>query len=292
MAGRVHEAEVSGSKRLLYADAPQPSDEIPAYFRGYFDSIPSSLLLAADLVPPEAANVLDVGCALGKFGRLLKSRRDIEVVGVELMAEAAAVAADHLDDVLILDLDETPDLGYPENSFDVLTMLDVVEHLVLPEQVIIHLARWVRVGGSLIFSVPNIRHLSVITSLLGPRRRFGGTAPTVDHHLRFFTITDLLAMLDRLGLSVCDSIFGVGSDEHPAQGPIAEAVEALGGDRQRALFDSRVAQWVIHARRAEPGQTVTNLTRDLSVEWRPNLLTPVAQLGLAWAESVAPAGLA
>ena len=77
--------------------------------------------------------MLDVGCALGKFGRLLKSRRDIEVVGVELMAEAAAVAADHLDDVLILDLDETPDLGYPENSFGVLTMLDVVEHLMLPD---------------------------------------------------------------------------------------------------------------------------------------------------------------
>ena len=52
-------------------------------------------------VPPSSAKVLDIGCATGRFGGLLKSLYGTRVIGVEPDPDAAASAATLLDKVFL-----------------------------------------------------------------------------------------------------------------------------------------------------------------------------------------------
>lgn len=271
-----------GSKRRLYADAPSNLDQLPEYFASYFDTLPTSVTTASELVPPDARRVLDVGCALGKTGRLLKNRRDIEVVGIELIEEAARVAERHLDDVLRLDLDEQQALPYPPGHFDAILLLDVIEHLLLPSEVVGHLLHWLRPQGTVIFSVPNVTHISVLAPLLGPAVRFQDTSTiTSAPHLRFFTLGDLVDLLTSNGLRVDGTAVGVGTQPDADESVIGDLAAALGGDRQAAIFESRVVQWVLRATRSsEVGSTAGNGA--FALEWRSNQQLEPSALGLDW----------
>lgn len=282
---------VGGGKRTLYGgDAETAADAVPDYFANYFTHLPTSVLVGCDLIPADAQRVLDVGCALGKVGRYLKSQRPIEVVGLELMTEAAAVAREYLDDVIVADLDDLPELGEPEGSFDAMLCLDVLEHVVTPERIVRHLLRWVRPGGHVIVSVPNTLHIALVAALLGPPMRFQETsAASVSHHLRFFTLADILAMLDALGLQAQDPIYGVGTDPSPQEGVVGDAAQALGGNRERAIFESRVVQYVMATRLTGSNQGVPNGARAHRLEWRPNQTVPPADLGLDWDATPLPA---
>ena len=226
--------------------------------------------------------MLDVGCALGKTGRLLKNRRDIEVVGIELIEEAARVAERHLDDVLRLDLDEQQALPYPPGHFDAILLLDVIEHLLLPSEVVGHLLHWLRPRGTVIFSVPNVTHISVLAPLLGPAVRFQDTSTiTSAPHLRFFTLGDLVDLLTSNGLRVDGPAIGVGTQPDADERVIGDLAAALGGDRQAAIFESRVVQWVLRATRSSKvGSTAGNGA--FSLEWRSNRQLEPSALGLDW----------
>jgi tRNA1(Val) A37 N6-methylase TrmN6 len=50
----------------------------------------------------KAGRILEVGCASGLFGQLLKTERSVEVWGVELNDSAAEMAAQRLDRVNLL----------------------------------------------------------------------------------------------------------------------------------------------------------------------------------------------
>src|SRR5204863_340186 len=81
------------------------------------------------LVEP-GARVLEFGCASGYMSQALGDRRGATVVGVELDAEAAQLAAAHAERVLVGDaeeLDIEAELG--AERFDAIVFADVLEHL-------------------------------------------------------------------------------------------------------------------------------------------------------------------
>jgi len=153
-------------------------------------------------VPADVTRVLEVGCGAVRFGQQLKSVRSIEVVGVEQVEEAAAVARTRLDRVVIEDI-EKRDLDIPSGYFDALVFNDVLEHLRDPWTVLSRMRRLLRPRGYAIASIPNMRYFEVMKSLLlRAEWRYVDEGVLDRTHLRFFTKSSIHDLFGVTGFDV------------------------------------------------------------------------------------------
>ena len=145
-------------------------------------------------------SVLDVGCSTGYLGKVLKGL-GCTVSGFEYDADAAAQAADVLDEVIVADL-ESVDLleTYGDRRFDVIVFGDVLEHLRDPLPTLRQSRHLLAPGGYVVISVPNISHGDVRMSLLLGRFRYTAVGLLDSTHLRFFTRDSLRDLLGNAGL--------------------------------------------------------------------------------------------
>ena len=157
------------------------------------------------LLPRRAGRVLEVGCGGGgTLAWIKESGRARWVVGIELFADAAAVARTKLDELYEGDVDQHIGELTP-GSFDLILCLDVLEHLVDPWATLKRLQSLLRPGGKLIASLPNIRHYSVILPLLLTGKWRYETAGIMDRtHLRFFSRETAIDLLQQAGLQLAD----------------------------------------------------------------------------------------
>lgn len=117
------------------------------------------------LVPPNARRVLSVGCGAGVTeGELVK--KGVEVVGIEMNADAAHSARAR--GLMVIEGDAADVSQELENRcFDCLIYADVLEHIADPVAILrVHMPL-LNNGGSVIISVPNFRHFSVVAQLFG-----------------------------------------------------------------------------------------------------------------------------
>jgi SAM-dependent methyltransferase len=140
--------------------------------------------------------ILEIGTADGYLTRLM-AQQGHHVVGVDSDQTAAAAAsiyceAFHLGDIEGLDLDWG-------QRFDCLILADVLEHLRDPASVLMRLRSALAPQGCAIVSVPNVAHLTVRLGLLAGRFQYADRGILDRGHLRFFTLTSLLAMLADCG---------------------------------------------------------------------------------------------
>lgn len=245
-------AGANGHGRSAPAPAEPPSAPLPAYYRNERPEI-------AALVPAEARRVLDVGCGAGALGRLLKTQvATREVTGIELHPAAAEVAGQHLDHVLRVDLDAVDTLPLSPAGFDCIICADVLEHLRDPERTLRMLATHLAPGGLLLASIPNVRHTNVLLPLLVDGRWQYQDEGILDRtHLRFFTLAEITAMLERCGFEV-RSLAATRSDEHAATRSLAKLVSGLGGDGERFREESSIVQFVVTAAAAPPAGRCTS----------------------------------
>lgn len=167
----------------------------PSYFRWVRHEI-------EPLLPPVSPRVLEVGCGTGRtLAHLKRTGRASWTCGVELVASVAREATE-LDQLLIGDI-ESLALPIASASIDLILLLDVLEHLVDPWEVMARLAPLLRPGGHVIASIPNVRHYSVVAPLLLRGRWRYVPAGVLDRsHLRFFTRESAVALLESGGLRV------------------------------------------------------------------------------------------
>lgn len=155
------------------------------------------------LIPEGTKRVLDVGCAKGDLGAKLKQRQ-IEVIGIEKDKDLLAEAKDKLDQAYLIDAEKC-DLPYPKGYFDCILYADVLEHLLDPLATLKNQNNYLKNGGYVVASIPNVRYYKVIIRLL-----FGGTWDYVDAgilykgHLRFFTLLNIKELFAKAGLEITD----------------------------------------------------------------------------------------
>jgi len=101
----------------------------------------------------EPIRILDVGCGSGTLlGRLKESGFD--VLGVDFSAEASAIArTENNVEVIVGSL---RDARFAAQSFDVVTLFHVMEHVLNPREVLAEVRRILRANGRLVVQVPNI----------------------------------------------------------------------------------------------------------------------------------------
>jgi 2-polyprenyl-3-methyl-5-hydroxy-6-metoxy-1,4-benzoquinol methylase len=155
------------------------------------------------LVPASARRVLDVGCSTGAMGAALAARGH-EVVGLELDPELAATAKARLHRVVEADVEALAATGAEVGGpFDCVVFADVLEHLRDPWSVVRWGAAQVAPGGSIVVSVPNIRHAKTFWTLVVRRRWPYDPVGIFDRtHLRFFARRNLTELVAGTGFEV------------------------------------------------------------------------------------------
>jgi SAM-dependent methyltransferase len=154
---------------------------------------------------PDGVRVLDVGCAAGYLGAELTNRGST-VFGVDVDEAAVKRAGGFYHDIRCLNLETATSLPWPRGSFDVIVAADVLEHLRDPRETLAMLASYLRSGGTLIVSLPNIAHFSVRVGLLLGRFRYTRTGILDETHLRFFTFDSACDLVSDSGVEIAEVI--------------------------------------------------------------------------------------
>jgi 2-polyprenyl-3-methyl-5-hydroxy-6-metoxy-1,4-benzoquinol methylase len=144
--------------------------------------------------------VLDVGCSSGYLAAPLAARRNT-IVGVELDAAAARDAQAFCEQVLLGDV-ETMELPLEPGSFDVVLLGDVIEHLHDPVDTLRRLRRFLRPGGRLVLSTPNVANWAIRLSLLAGRWRYTDRGILDRTHTHLFTRATLREAIESAGYVV------------------------------------------------------------------------------------------
>jgi SAM-dependent methyltransferase len=143
---------------------------------------------------PERGRLLDVGCWTGDFVQAAAAA-GWSAAGIELSAKAAHFATTRNLDVRCCTLSTS---AFPSASFDVVTMLDVLEHVLDPLRDLERARSLLKVNGAIVVRVPNtVFHL--------PKTRICRCLGIADHglqtryHLNHFTPRTLGLVLQRAG---------------------------------------------------------------------------------------------
>jgi len=166
------------------------------------DYAPVGLL---EMISPIPQRVLDVGCFCGGTGKWLKEKfSGCRVTGIEYLDAAVAIAAKTYDQVLrgrIEDIDFDRE-GIRQGSLDIIVAADVLEHLYNPWRALERLRPLLAPNGAIYVSLPNIRNLNILKALAEGRWQYSGAGILDITHIRFFTRTQAIEMLEQTGWQV------------------------------------------------------------------------------------------
>lgn len=141
-----------------------------------------------------SGKLLDIGCSTGFF--LNSARIDFDVEGIELSKWAIDFAKRRFK--LIIKHGDILSVKYPDKTFDVVTLIDVLEHLTNPIETISEIHRILKDKGLLYIVTPNINSFS--SKLL--RKRWWGLRPA---HLFYFSSKTLNLVLKKGGFKILNN---------------------------------------------------------------------------------------
>lgn len=161
----------------------------------------NSWYLAANFIPANSL-VLDIGCSSGHFGEALIAERGCIVDGVELDEKDAQEASTKLRKVFTLNV-ETDELSTIDGGpYDIVYLGDVIEHLVTPAKTLRRIGVLLKPTGKLVFSVPNMAHLTVRLQLLKGDFEYTETSLLDKTHLHFYTLNELEKVINEANMQI------------------------------------------------------------------------------------------
>ena len=131
--------------------------------------------------------ILDVGCGTGSLAKFLGQKNN-ECYGITISKEEARLAKSRMVDVIAGDIEKITGLPFPEDFFDVVIFADVLEHLKDPSHVLQLVKPYLKTGGLIIASIPNVSNITVRVNLLMGKFDYQECGILDNTHLRFFTL--------------------------------------------------------------------------------------------------------
>ena len=142
--------------------------------------------------------LLDLGAAGGHLGRAVRDRCAF-LAGVEPDAALPPEARHGYDDWRSADALSCGDWTSP---FDAIVCADVLEHLPRPEALLEKIRGWLRPGGTLLVSLPNVANVTVRAALLAGRFPYAERGILDRTHLRFYTRRTAKELLEANGFRI------------------------------------------------------------------------------------------
>lgn len=168
------------------------------------DSNKNTAWMQAFELVKEGSKVFDVGCSSGTFGKELIDRKGCIVDGIEPDKTDAGLAQKKLRHVepIVAENDQLYTL-FPE-KYDVISFIDVIEHLEDPASVLQRVKPMLKKDGVILFSIPNMAHLSVRLALLKGEFNYTQTGLLDQTHLHFYTGKEIERVFQEAGYNIQD----------------------------------------------------------------------------------------
>ncbi|WP_145199596.1 bifunctional 2-polyprenyl-6-hydroxyphenol methylase/3-demethylubiquinol 3-O-methyltransferase UbiG [Sphingobium sp. B2] len=157
-----------------------------------------------DFEPLAGKRALDVGCGAGLLAEPL-ARLGASVTGLDAAPENIAAARAHAaPQGLAIDYRATPVEAVTDGGFDLVTSMEVIEHVADPAAFVRALADKLAPDGLMILSTPNRTPLSRL-AMITIGESIGGIPKGTHDWGKFITPDELTALLEQAGLEVIDS---------------------------------------------------------------------------------------
>ncbi len=138
---------------------------------------------------PSSTRVLDVGSGSGAIGQALKEQGLSELYAVEIDAEAR----EHVKNIYKKTATDTSE--FSGRKFDLILLLDVLEHMTNPFEYLGTMVSMLSPGGKILISLPNVAHWSVRLLLLFGIFDYHDRGIMDRTHYQFFTRKRVRQML-------------------------------------------------------------------------------------------------
>lgn len=134
--------------------------------------------------------VLDVGCFTGEFLELMREE-GAHVYGTELQEDAVRIARSKFGNHIFQA--DIATKKFPAHTFDIISLLGLIEHVTDPEQLLISTAKHLTSEGTLLIQTPNASSF--------PARWLGKWWPPLApvEHIHIFSENGLVRLLTRFG---------------------------------------------------------------------------------------------
>ena len=161
------------------------------------------------IAPLKGCRVLDVGCGGGILADAM-ARRGADVLGIDLAEKSLMVAQLHALEA------ETPRIAYREvaaedlaaempGQFDVVTCMEMLEHVPEPASIVRACARLVRPGGWVFFSTINRNPKSFLFAIVGAEYLLGLVPRGTHEYAKLIKPSELAAWCRQSGLQLQQS---------------------------------------------------------------------------------------
>lgn len=150
-------------------------------------------------------NVLEIGCGTGATGKLIKQKMpDVIYTGIEIDETAANMARERIDNVITGNVEniDLSSFGFERQSFDLIICADILEHLYDPWKVLNMLLGYLKQGGSIIASIPNVQNIFLIKDLIEGNWTYSQYGLLDSTHIRFFTWKEIEKLFQRAGFKI------------------------------------------------------------------------------------------
>jgi SAM-dependent methyltransferase len=164
----------------------------------------------------EGRRILDVGCGIGTYVRRFRELSD-EVYGVDVDEEKVALASARLPNIYQAPAERLP---FEDESFDVILLHEVIEHVDNDRQTIREAVRCLRPGGEVIIFAPNRMYPFETHGFYLGKRFIFRLCPLVNylpdplrnvfcHHVRIYTRRGIKKLFTGLNVefTACSHIF-------------------------------------------------------------------------------------
>ncbi|MCU1544084.1 MAG: wbbL 5 [Microbacteriaceae bacterium] len=182
---------------------------------------------------PDGSRVLDVGCSVGNFGEALEKLKGCTVVGIDINAHDIEEAKTRISEAHVFDI-SSPGALERFGTFDVIVFADVIEHIPDPRAALSAARALVAPGGVVVYSIPNMGHVSVRLDLLEGRFPYAELGLLDKTHLHFYDRAEVHDVLASAGFTITDE--NPTTSEYPRRWT-EQRLGAIGLTPGEAFFD-------------------------------------------------------
>ncbi|MHA1268770.1 MAG: class I SAM-dependent methyltransferase [Candidatus Helarchaeota archaeon] len=145
--------------------------------------------------------ILDVGCGVGRLGKYLSKNSD-ELIGIDINKNDLEKAKKYYNKTLLIDVEKSTDIGVKEKYFDIIIFADILEHLKMPDKLLIEMKKYLKDDGYIIASIPNVAfYRNRIDLFLGKWEYKNEGILNIDH-VRFFTLKSAQKLIKQSGFEI------------------------------------------------------------------------------------------
>jgi 2-polyprenyl-3-methyl-5-hydroxy-6-metoxy-1,4-benzoquinol methylase len=250
----------------------------------YYNRLNPNLLT---LIPPDAKAILEVGCGAGALAEAYRQiNPEVEWTGIERDWKAAKIAESRMTEVIVDDAQSRAENGVmvKEPYVDCLVFGDILEHLANPLEALKGFMLWLKPGGQVLASIPNVQHYSIILGLLRGEWEYADEGLLDRTHLRFFTLKSIKALFADAGLETFEirgrCINNQGYDEFMAE--VGEKIrDEWLGNWMAFANQARTYQYIVRALKP-PAEVKPLRIHAIAAEGccaRPRIEEPLRMLG-------------